>query len=337
MARHLVDRRRAEPAAGSQRLQQRAVVEQRRQAVSARVPEIRAHRLAPVLGDDRRKAVGHDGPRFLPVHLHVHPVALHEGQAQAVGVVVQLLERAALGADEAATEDVGLVAADACDPLGRWSTLDGDLQPTTGFAQRAGAECCARDLAGVVVFGPHGWHPLTNATTVSAPGRRCHPARMLRRAQATAHRAAVGVAVHGVGARRLHRRGQHLARPLQPHRPGLAADPAHLRRGDPGGRRHRSRRGLRPAEGTRATHRHHLPQRRVRLRHPPVRIRQGVPRAARRRTGGASAGGACRHRAARHRIGARPDRRRWGTQVVQAEGGATLNGLLAAGRPASTS
>ncbi len=57
--------------------------------------------------DQCREAAGDDVPRFVSkLDLDVHAVALHERLAQPIEVLVQLLQGAALGADEAGAEHV---------------------------------------------------------------------------------------------------------------------------------------------------------------------------------------------------------------------------------------
>ena len=64
------------------------------------------------------------------------PLRRTSGVRKPVGVVVELLERRALRADEPVAEDVGPIAPDPDRPP--WSS-DGDLEPAAGLAQRAGA------------------------------------------------------------------------------------------------------------------------------------------------------------------------------------------------------
>ena len=67
-------------------------------------------------------------------------VALDERPAQPVGVLVELLEGRALGADEPVAEHVLAVAADAGDPGVAVGAGQPDLEPAARLAQRAGAE-----------------------------------------------------------------------------------------------------------------------------------------------------------------------------------------------------
>ena len=54
-------------------------------------------------------------------------------RAQAIGILVQVLQRGAFGADETAAEDVIVVAADAGYPI----AAQRDREPAGGFAERA--------------------------------------------------------------------------------------------------------------------------------------------------------------------------------------------------------
>ena len=140
LVRDLVDRRGAEPVAGAQRLDERDPVGGRAERVCVRVAEVDADGVASVPVDRAREPVGDQVERLVPRDLDplgVRPLAdpAHRA-AQPVGVGVDVGERDPLGADVAAGERVGVVAADRGDPV----TLDGQLEPADRLAEVAHAE-----------------------------------------------------------------------------------------------------------------------------------------------------------------------------------------------------
>jgi hypothetical protein len=114
--------------------------------VRDRVAEVDGRRAAAVGGQQRRQPGLDLGPRLVERRRHQLTAAAHQRRGQAVGIVVQLAERHALGADEPGAQDVVGVAADAQDlgPVG------GDREPAGGLAQRAGPE---RDSGHVPILG----------------------------------------------------------------------------------------------------------------------------------------------------------------------------------------
>ena len=90
-------------------------------------------------------------------------VAAGQGGAEPVGVIVQLLERHALRADEALAEDIRAVAADRSHTF---VLTERDLETTGGLAQRTGAKDGGHDLR-----EPYRHHPRTLPTAVSKASR----------------------------------------------------------------------------------------------------------------------------------------------------------------------
>ena len=87
--------------------------------------------------NDAHESAFHFFPCFIPCDFHMHAIALHHGHAQTIRVFVQLLQRAALGANKAVTENVVLVATNTHHLFLR---VHGDFQTAGGLTQRAGAE-----------------------------------------------------------------------------------------------------------------------------------------------------------------------------------------------------
>ncbi len=133
----LVDGARREDVARAERLQQDAPVEERAERVGGRVADVRGQCLAAVLGLDVAEALVDERERLVPGDL-VEPAvrASQQRRAQPVGVMVELGDRGALGADEALAEDVVRVAADLHDPV----ALQRQLEPAGGLAERARAD-----------------------------------------------------------------------------------------------------------------------------------------------------------------------------------------------------
>ena len=163
--RDLVHCRRAELVVRPHGAVHDAVVEHRPEVVRAGVAAVHGERVAAVALDHAPDAVSDGLPCLLPRDLHVHAVFLQQRPAQAVGVLVQLLERAALRADEPVAEHVVAVAADAHHLLARPHR---DLQSARGLAQRAGA-----DDGAVLRRGLDGGHP----PTLPRPDPHGHPRR----------------------------------------------------------------------------------------------------------------------------------------------------------------
>jgi len=101
------------------------------------VAEVRGQRVAAVFGFDLAEALVDERERLVPRHL-VEPAvrASQQRRTQPVGVLVELGDRGALGADEALAEDVVRVAADLHDPV----ALQRQLEPAGGLAERARAD-----------------------------------------------------------------------------------------------------------------------------------------------------------------------------------------------------
>jgi len=108
---HLVDGAGGEEHPRSQRGEERAHVEHQREAVRVGVAEVHGDGVAAVLRDDPAQPLLHRRERLVPRAFLEAPVAAQHRGAKAVGVVVEVGEGDALGADEAMAEDVGLVAA----------------------------------------------------------------------------------------------------------------------------------------------------------------------------------------------------------------------------------
>ena len=127
----LVDRGCRKALLGTERLQPHAVVDEWRQVVRIRIADVCADRPATVTRDHSAQSLVDLDPRLVPRHGDEFTVALHERCADAVRVLVQLLERASLRTDEALREHVVAVATDARDGV----TDDGDLQPARRLAE----------------------------------------------------------------------------------------------------------------------------------------------------------------------------------------------------------
>ena len=92
--------------------------------------------------DDTSESSFDLGPRFFPGDLNMHAVALSHRDAQTIRVLVQMLKRRALRADEALRKYIIFVAADALNRLATHPVrLEGDLQPARCLAQRARSVC----------------------------------------------------------------------------------------------------------------------------------------------------------------------------------------------------
>ncbi len=100
------------------------------------VADVRRDRFDPVLLDHRREQFRAPSERFFPTHLAPLVAVAHHRFAQAIGVVVQVTERRALGADVALAPHVVAVAADELHLL----VLDVDLEAAHRFAERTGTQ-----------------------------------------------------------------------------------------------------------------------------------------------------------------------------------------------------
>ena len=114
----------------------RARVAAQRVAVDVRVAHVGVHRRDAVLGHDAVEQLLAAGEGLVPRDLAPLVAVAHHRRPQAVGVVVELAERRALGAEVALAPHVGAVAADAHDAL----ALGLDLEAAHGLAQRAGSK-----------------------------------------------------------------------------------------------------------------------------------------------------------------------------------------------------
>ena len=75
-----------------------------------RISQVRRQRASAVSFNDTRQAIIHYLPCFFPRHFNMFAIALHERPAQAVWVLMQLLQCAALRTDESVTEYVFLIS-----------------------------------------------------------------------------------------------------------------------------------------------------------------------------------------------------------------------------------
>ncbi len=130
---HLVDRGRGEDAAGAEGAEQDGRVEGAGHGVHVRVAEDDTDGVRAVPLDDRAQAGRDRVERLVPGGLAQLAVPADERGAQPVGVAVDGTERGALGADEPPAEHVVAITPGAGDP----GALDGERQPTGGFAQGA--------------------------------------------------------------------------------------------------------------------------------------------------------------------------------------------------------
>jgi hypothetical protein len=79
--------------------------------------------------DDAHEATINFLPRFIPTHFNVHAIALHQWLTQTIWVFMQLLQRAALWANETFTKNVIAIATNAR----HCAIFNGDLQTTRCF------------------------------------------------------------------------------------------------------------------------------------------------------------------------------------------------------------
>ncbi len=187
LLRPLVDRARRVDVAGAERLGEHAAVEQRRPCRARRGCRCRARRRR-----DRAPRAAAAGGWSISANASSHVAGANEPsgcsqhrRAQAVRVLVQRLDRDALGAQEAVREDVVGVAAD----LDELVALEGQLEPAGRLAERAGAEGGARHRASLPALPrPAGAGTLPIAAVrqhVAAPQRDPVRARSVRHAHAS--------------------------------------------------------------------------------------------------------------------------------------------------------
>jgi hypothetical protein len=108
----LIDRRRTESLLCAKRLQPHTVVNQWRQVVCVWVAQVNANGAATMLLDYAHEPAFNFCPRFVPRHFNVFAIALNHWFAKTVWVFVQLLQRAALWANETFAKYVVAVASD---------------------------------------------------------------------------------------------------------------------------------------------------------------------------------------------------------------------------------
>jgi hypothetical protein len=140
---HLVERARREDVLGAEGADEPGEVDEHAQAVRRGVAEIQRGGVATVLLEDRLQPGVDLGERLVPGRLAQLAVAPDHRRAEAIRILVELLEPVRLGTEEAAAEHVVGIAADR-DHLG---AAGGDLQTARRLAERAGAE--ARPHIGV--------------------------------------------------------------------------------------------------------------------------------------------------------------------------------------------
>jgi hypothetical protein len=115
VARHLVDRRCAEPIARTEPGQQRTAEHHRRKRVRTSVTHVHAERRATVPLNDTLQTSLNSFPGLCPGRDNVLAVAPNHRHPQAIRILVQLLQRRTLRADKPAREHVVHIAADALD------------------------------------------------------------------------------------------------------------------------------------------------------------------------------------------------------------------------------
>ena len=132
----LVDGGGGEPVSRAQQPHERGVVGQGAEAVDVRVAEVNRQRVVPVLGLHRAEPLGGVGDRLVPRHLLPLPLGgAHHRGTQAVGIVVDVLERKGLGADVPPRERILLVPAHRDDRVG---VVELHLEPAHRLAEGAG-------------------------------------------------------------------------------------------------------------------------------------------------------------------------------------------------------
>ena len=131
---HLVDGAGRAQVAGAHRLDERPQVEGAAHVVDRRVAEVQGHGVAAVGVPDPAQAHLDGGEGLVPGDRTPAVAVLHQRRPEPVRVLVELLERRALGADEPMAEHIVPVAPDPLDRV----PLQRDLQPAGRLAERAG-------------------------------------------------------------------------------------------------------------------------------------------------------------------------------------------------------
>ena len=139
LARHLVQRGRAEHVARAGGAQQALHVQSETQPMHVRVAQRERERIAAMLGHQRWQPARDLGVGLVPGRLDEAAVALDQGLAQAIRVVLQVFQRHRLRAQVAVAEHVLLVAADGDDARLRPVPDTVRAQAAAGLAQRADA------------------------------------------------------------------------------------------------------------------------------------------------------------------------------------------------------
>ncbi len=144
--RHLVERRRREHVGRPERRSEFLDVEDEAGSVDDRVADDETGRQRTRRFADRQQSAFDLGECFVEGGLDELAVALDQGPAEAVGVVLQVFEGGAFRAQESVTRHVVAVAADQRDI----AVLDGDLEATGRLAQRAHVQVLRRVSHGLV-------------------------------------------------------------------------------------------------------------------------------------------------------------------------------------------
>ena len=135
LLRHLVDGARREHVLRAERADEDRPVEAQREAVDARVAEVDRDGVAPALADDGAEPPLDLGEGLVPGGGLERAIPPDERSAQPIRVGVEFLQGVGLRTDEAAAEDVVVVAADADD----LAATRADLESTGRLAERADA------------------------------------------------------------------------------------------------------------------------------------------------------------------------------------------------------
>ena len=133
----------------AQRPGQLAKVAHQADLVRRRVAHHHRGGIASVQGDHWRQPAFDLGKGLVPAGRHMHAVAFDQRCAQPIRVFVQVFQRHALGANVPGAEHVLRVAPDADDA----ALLHLDLQPATGFTQRADTVVGGVGHAGLGLLG----------------------------------------------------------------------------------------------------------------------------------------------------------------------------------------
>ena len=149
LLRRLVDARCAVALPRTDALQRDATERHRPEIVGRRIAHVGGNRVSSVTVDHFAESALDLAPCLVPFDLDVHTVALHQWLAQAIRVVVQLLQCAALRADVTVRKDVVHVATDSRNR----TVLYGDLEAASCFTQRTGSVC--RSVRRELIHGRH--------------------------------------------------------------------------------------------------------------------------------------------------------------------------------------